>query len=345
MGFVEFFKYAEVKALTTFVWTICVFLFVGFSYSWLLVGVALIPVALLLRRIAAGGRCDHVRDLRGKVTVVTGANTGLGKCTAERLAALGSHVILACRSVEKAEQAVADIKKATGNENVEAMKLDLSSFKSVRQFAEEFQRRKLNCDILVNNAGVMMCPWSKTEDGFEVQFGTNHLGHFLLVKLLLPVLLKCKARVVNVSSLGHIFAKPYTNFEEMAHPSEASYDKTISYGYSKMANILLTTELQRRYGDQGLTSYAVHPGSVQTELARFFPSFVQAAFHSRFSSLLVKEATEGAQTSVYCAIDPSAKAGAYFTDCQTVACSAEASDSKRAADLWEWSEKAVAGAQ
>ena len=182
----------------------------------------------------------------------------------------------------------------------------------------------------------MVCPYSTTEDGFEMQFGTNHLGHFLLTTLLLPKLLQSRARVVNLSSegclvlgfgwysfffffscffvshdqeqsklntVGHMFAKPNTDFELMARTPPAQYDPTVAYGYSKLANILFTLELHRRYEKDGLKAFAVHPGAVRTELTRHVPKMLQW-IGIPIMQFAFKTPHEGAQTSLYCAIHP-----------------------------------------
>ncbi len=203
---------------------------------------------------------------RHRVVVVTGATTGLGLETARALADQGARVVLTARTPEKGSAAVAAVRDRVTGATVEHMTLDLASLASVRAFADAFAARHDTLHVLVNNAGVMFTPFERTADGFELQFGTNHLGHFALTGLLMPLLLAGEpARVVNLSSAGHrasniVWDDP--NFERH------EYDKFAAYGQSKTANILFTLELERRYGRRGVHAYAVHPGVVATELAR-----------------------------------------------------------------------------
>jgi len=161
---------------------------------------ALMTSYFLIRKISAGGVCRDRVDLSNKVVIITGANTGIGIETANSLASMNGHIILACRDVSRGTAAVDAVKKASGNSKVEVMKLDLNSLQSVREFAKQFQAKNLPLHILINNAGVMWVPYGKTQDGFEMHFGVNHLGHFLLTNLLLDKLKQSRGRIVNVSS-------------------------------------------------------------------------------------------------------------------------------------------------
>lgn len=204
---------------------------------------------------------------RGPVAIVTGATTGLGLETARALADSRARVVMTARTPEKGDAAVAAVRDRVTGAAVEHMTLDLASLASVHQFAEVFAARFDALHLLVNNAGVMFTPFERTTDGFELQLGTNHLGHFALTGLLMPLLLAgAPARVVNLSSAGHrasdvLWDDP--NFERH------EYDKFAAYGQSKTANVLFTVELERRYGSRGVHAYAVHPGVVATELARY----------------------------------------------------------------------------
>lgn len=313
---------------------------------------ATVVYALGLRKVVAGNTCDYKADLHGKVAVITGANTGIGKTTAIELTKRGCHVIIACRNLDKAADAVKEIQKSintttsssSSSPSVEAMQLDLSSLESVREFVSQFEARKLPCHILLNNAGVMRCPYSHTKDGFEMQFGTNHLGHFLLTNLMLPTLKESKARIVNVSSRAHSNAIPGTSFHDMAFPDRKGYSPSVAYGYSKLANILFTQQLQKRLDVEGsgATTYSLHPGVIRTELARHLelPTPVKWLFMG-VSKLMFKTPEEGAQTSLYCCIDPNAKPGAYHSDCRVVPTTAEGRNEERGRELWELSEKWV----
>ena len=229
---------------------------------------SLTSVALAIGVIAwraSFGVCKSKRRMDGKTVIITGANTGIGKETALDLANRGARVIVACRDEKKATIAVDDIKKKTKNQNVIFKKLDLASLASVRQFSEEILQEEEHIDVLINNAGVMYPPYTLTEDGFELQFGVNHLGHFLLTNLLLDrIKQSTPSRIVNVSSLAHSYG--YLDFDDMMWTKE--YKRTPAYGRSKLANIMFTRELAKRLEGTGVTTYSLHPGSVNTELQR-----------------------------------------------------------------------------
>ena len=206
-------------------------------------------------------------DLSGRTAIVTGASTGIGLETAANLAAAGARGIAGVRNVEKGDATVASLTDRVAGATVEFGVIDLTSFASVRSFAEGFVARDEPLNLLINNAGVMNTPFEHTVEGYELQFGTNHLGHFLLTNVLLPALIAgAPARVVNLSSGGHrssdiLWDDP--NFER--HP----YDKMIAYGQSKTANVLFSVELDRRLADRGVHANAVHPGRINTELGRY----------------------------------------------------------------------------
>ncbi|XP_005932153.1 retinol dehydrogenase 12, like [Haplochromis burtoni] len=277
--------------------------------------------------------CDE--KLEGKVVVITGANTGIGKETAIDLAKRGAEkVIIACRDMEKANAAVKDIIESSGNEHVVCMKLDLSDSKSIREFAEAINKDEPKLNILINNAGVMVCPFGKTADGFEMQIGVNHLGHFLLTYLLLDLIKKsAPARIINVSSMAHSWGS--INLEDLN--SEKHYDKNKAYAQSKLANVLFTRSLAKRLEGTGVTTYSLHPGVVQTELWRHLNGVQQ--FFMKMVSPFTKNSVQGAQTTIYCAVDPSLEkeSGGYYSDCAPANCSAAAKDDNVAEKLWELS--------
>ena len=224
----------------------------------------------LVRRYFAGGVCYSRAKLDGKTVIITGANTGIGKETAIDLARRGARVIIACRSAEKGEEALMEVRAKSGNDHVVFRRLDLASLESVRQFASKVLEEEPTIDILVNNAGVMACPYSKTEDGFEMQFGVNHLGHFLLTNLLLDRLKESPAaRIVNVSSTAHRRVDAI-NFDDLN--SEKSYNRMAAYGQSKLANILFTRSLAKRLVGTSVIANCLHPGVIRTELGRHFTS-------------------------------------------------------------------------
>ncbi|XP_038621873.1 retinol dehydrogenase 12-like [Tachyglossus aculeatus] len=283
------------------------------------------------RKYFAGGVCRSTARLHGKVVVITGANTGIGKETAKDLARRGARVIIACRDVLKGESAASEIRAGTGNQQVLVRRLDLADTKSIRAFADRFLAEEKQLHILINNAGVMMCPYSKTADGFEMHLGVNHLGHFLLTHLLLGRLKEsAPARVVNVSSLAHILGK--IRFHDLQ--GEKRYSGNLAYCHSKLANILFTRELARRLQGTGVTTYALHPGLVHSELVRH--SLLMCLVWRLFS-FFVKSSQEGAQTSLHCAVaeDLESLSGKYFSDCKRAPVSARGRNDATARRLWE----------
>ncbi|XP_027474238.1 retinol dehydrogenase 13 isoform X2 [Callorhinus ursinus] len=200
--------------------------------------------AVLLRDYVAGGVCPSKASIPGKTVIVTGANTGIGKQTALELARRGGNIILACRDMEKCEAAAKDIRGETLNHHVNARHLDLASLKSIREFAAKIIEEEEQVHILINNAAVMRCPRWTTEDGFEMQFGVNHLGHFLLTNLLLDKLkASAPSRIINLSSLAHIAG--HIDFDDL-NWEKRKYDTKAAYCQSKLAVILFTRELSRR---------------------------------------------------------------------------------------------------
>ena len=229
-----------------------------------------------------------IPDQTGRTAVITGANTGLGYETAAALAGRGARVVLGVRNLEKGRQAVARIAAATPGAEVELQELDLTSLESVRAAAAQLRSGHDRIDLLINNAGVMHTPKSTTKDGFELQFGTNHLGHFAFTGLLLDRLLPVAgSRVVTVSSIGHRI-RAAIHFDDLQW--DRRYSRVGAYGQSKLANLLFTYELQRRLAPHGTTiAVAAHPGGSNTELMRNLPRLVAAA-----SSLLVEPLMQGA---------------------------------------------------
>ncbi|XP_069552651.1 retinol dehydrogenase 12-like [Brachyistius frenatus] len=286
-----------------------------------------------VRNIFRGAWSSEER-LDGKTVVITGANTGIGKETAIDLAKRGAKVIIACRDMEKAGAAVKEIKESSGSDSVACMKLDLSDTKSIREFAEAINRDEQKLNILINNAGVMVCPYGKTADGFEMQIGVNHMGHFLLTHLLIDLIKRsAPARIITVSSMAHSWGS--INLEDIN--SEKSYDKGRAYSQSKLANVLFTRSLARRLEGTGVTAYVLHPGVVQTDLWRHLSGFQQLVM--KVVSPFTKNSVQGAQTSIYCAVEPSLEkeSGGYYSDCAPASCCAAAKDDDLAKKLWELS--------
>lgn len=206
--------------------------------------------------------------MTGKVVIITGANTGIGKETAIDLASRGAKIYLACRDTFRCEEARKDIIERTGTDDLYNRILDLSSLSSVRNFVKEFLEEETKLDILICNAGIMNVPKSLTTDGFELQFGVNHLGHFLLTNLLLDSLKKATpSRIVVVSS--HAYLRGNIKKEDLN--SEVSYGGLSAYCQSKLANILFTRHLSKKLEGTGVTVNALHPGVVKTELGRHIP--------------------------------------------------------------------------
>ncbi|XP_020032102.1 retinol dehydrogenase 11 [Castor canadensis] len=304
---------------------------VGLLLLLLLLPFVLYVAAPQIRKMLASGVCTSTIQLPGKVAVVTGANSGIGKETAKDLAQRGARVYLACRDVQKGELVAKEIQAMTGNQQVLARKLDLSDTKSIRAFAKDFLAEEKHLHILINNAGVMMCPYSKTADGFESHFGVNHLGHFLLTHLLLQKLKEsAPSRVVNVSSLAHHLGK--IHFHNLH--GEKFYHSGLAYCNSKLANILFTQELARRLKGSGVTTYSVHPGTVQSELVRhsLFMRWMWKLF-----SFFIKTPQQGAQTSLYCALTEGLEilSGKHFSDCHVAWVSSQARNETIARRLWD----------
>ena len=291
-------------------------------------------------------------DLGGKTALVTGGSSGLGAETARALASKGADVVLTARDLHKGEAVAASIRSSTGNDAVGVASLELASSADIRRFAEDFLGRRDHLDLLVNNAGVMACPRSTTADGFEMQFGTNHLGHFLMTGLLAPALIAGgPARVVSLSSRGHFrspvrFDDPWFEHDE--------YDKWAAYGQSKTANVLFAVELDRRLGARGVRAFAVHPGVILTDLARHLEAADFEDLQSRSSGgrMRLKTTEAGAATSVYAATAPEldGRGGLYLEDCRVAEVDDQspdggvrsyAVDPEAARRLWAMSEELV----
>jgi NAD(P)-dependent dehydrogenase (short-subunit alcohol dehydrogenase family) len=251
-----------------------------------------------------------IPDQTGRTVVITGANTGLGYETAAALAAKGAHVVLAVRNLDKGKEAARRVEQTTPGASVAVQELDLSSLESVRAAADELNSRYDAIDLLINNAGVMMTPKSTTKDGFELQFGTNHLGHFALTGLLLDRVLAAKgSRVVTVSSQGHRFARDGIRFDDLQW--ERDYSRVGAYGQAKLANLLFTYELQRRLQGTNTVAVAAHPGGSNTELARNTPIGVRTVFNL-VGPLITQSAEMGALPTLRAATDPGVLGGQYF---------------------------------
>ena len=296
----------------------------------------LIAVTYVLRQLYLR-KCKSKVRLDGKIVIVTGANTGIGLCTAIDLAKRGATIIMACRDMKKGGKALEKAMMESSSEDILLMYLDLSSLESVRNFVKEFLSKYSKLNILINNAGVMALPYEKTKDGFEMHIGVNHCEHFVLTNLLLKALANgAPARVINVSSMGHwLFGK--MNFEDINF-ERRSYDKTAAYSQSKLANVLFTRELHNKAKDHGITTYSLHPGFVITELARY-DTFYTLGFQT-VGALYGRSPVQGAQTTSYCAVEEGLEkhSGGYFSNCTLSTASVDGRNEGYAKKLWELSE-------
>ncbi|MEP0069268.1 oxidoreductase [Pyruvatibacter sp.] len=252
-----------------------------------------------------GWKAKDVPDQSGKHIIVTGSNSGIGFEAADVLAAKGAHVTLACRNADKAKEAQAKIKKANKGATVETGSLDLASLKSIAAFAADYSKKHGKLDILINNAGVMVPPYGKTEDGFELQIGCNHLGHFALTAQLIDLINAApEGRVVSVASQAHRGGK--INFDDLHW--EKGYQQWPAYGQSKLANLLFTYELDRNLKEAGHTTRATaaHPGYSSTNLQRTMTAGTIA------NALFAQSQKAGALPTLRAATDPDAESGSYW---------------------------------
>ncbi|XP_039486708.1 retinol dehydrogenase 12 isoform X2 [Drosophila santomea] len=298
-------------------------------------------IAFCVRLYMQGGKFRKQTDETGKVAIVTGGNTGLGRETVLELARRGATVYMACRSKEKGERARREIVKVTGNPNVFSRECDLSSLDSIRNFAENFKKEQRELHILINNAGVFWEPHRLTKEGFEMHLGVNHIGHFLLTNLLLDVLKRsAPSRVVVVASRAH--GRGQIKVDDIN--SSDSYDEGVAYCQSKLANILFTRELAKRLEGTRVTVNALNPGIADTEIARnmifFQTKFAQTILRPLLWSVM-KSPKNGAQTTLYAALDPDLEqvSGQYFSDCALAPVAPAALDDQMAQWLWAQSEK------
>jgi NAD(P)-dependent dehydrogenase (short-subunit alcohol dehydrogenase family) len=300
-------------------------------------------------------------DLSGQRILVTGVSAGLGVETARTLVAHGAFVVGAARDLDKARRATVAVGEAAkaGGGSLELVELDLASLASVRACADALVADGRPFDVIIANAGVMATPFGHTADGFETQFGTNHLGHFVLVNRIVS-LLKPGGRLVNLSSAGHRFADVDLDDPNFAH---GDYDPWVAYGRSKTANILFAVEFDRRHRENGIRAAAVHPGGINTELSRHTDEAERAALIARINQANAaaglppfeyKSIAQGAATSVWAAVvaDADLVGGRYCADCQPAEVQASAGirdgvqpyalDAERARALWAKSEELVA---
>jgi NAD(P)-dependent dehydrogenase (short-subunit alcohol dehydrogenase family) len=277
------------------------------------------------------------RDLTGRIALVTGANTGIGRVTARRLAERGARVFVACRSVGRAQDVLDDIRNVGGQ--AEAIALDLGDLASVRRCAQDFLARGLPLHLLINNAGLAGLR-GRTASGFEMAFGVNHIGHFLLTTLLLERLkASAPARIVTVASRAHtrVDGIPWDDLQRTTRTLPGIRE----YGVSKLANILFSAELGRRLAGTGVTTYSLHPGVIASDIWRSVPWPLRTLI-TRVRRMITTE--EGALTTLYCATSAAVagQTGLYYSDCRVQAPTAVAQDAALARELWARSEGWVA---
>jgi NAD(P)-dependent dehydrogenase (short-subunit alcohol dehydrogenase family) len=291
-------------------------------------------------------------DFTGLTVFVTGGNSGLGQETGRAMAARGAQVVLMGRDAAKLDAAAQTIRAAHGAARVETIVGDLGSLDRLAACGEEARERFKTIDILVNNAGVMACPFEHTADGFERQFGTNHLGHFALTAHLMPLIEAGSGkRIVNLSSRAHHMAP--VDLDDL-HFKRRTYHPWVSYGHAKTANVLFTVELEQRYAARGIHAYAVHPGGIETNLGRHLTEDMRAALMERVtrsdSGFAWKTIPQGAATSCWAATAPEldGHGGVYCEDCHVAEVDDHSSgggvrsyalDQPSAAQLWRISEE------
>ena len=278
--------------------------------------------------------------MQDKIVLITGGNAGIGKATAIQLARQGAQVCITSRSAEKGKKAVEEIKQKSNSEGIDFFVGDLSSFKSVRNLVKQFRDKYAALDVLINNAGIFTGTLQHTEEGFEMQFGVNHLGHFLLTKLLIPSLQQANApRIVNVSSVAYMHGK--IDFDNLRGEKE-DYSAIKAYARSKLANVLFTREFSRRF--KGITANSLHPGVVRTYLANKDSKWYVSLFWTLYKPFMCTP-EKGASTSVYLATAERLEGvtGQFFDEkqCRRNLVS-RGRDQAMATRLWEYSEAAVA---
>ncbi|CAF4991066.1 unnamed protein product, partial [Rotaria sp. Silwood1] len=278
-------------------------------------------------------------DLTGQTIIVTGAASGIGRVSAIELAKLGAKVIVGVRGQNRAEKVAQELEheaRVVGNGKLIGYNLDLSKLSTVKDFANKILEHEQHVNILLNNAGTAYPRHSLTFDGLEIVFGTNHIGHFYLTQLLLPLLIQSKARIVNVSSMMHFVVNKGINYEF----SCSLYNSKIAYGQSKLAQIWHARELQQRYGQQGIKAYSLHPGVIYTDITRRAPKLF-ALIQKLILMIIGKSLYQGAQTSLYCSLSNQAKPGQFHTDCKEGIPSPLAYDQTLAEECWKFSEDII----
>ena len=269
-------------------------------------------------------------------TVITGSTSGIGKVTALELAKKGHAIYMLVRDINKGDQVRQEIISQTGNRNIFVVACDVADLQSVRRAADELSGKLFGINILINNAGSAFVKKEFSKDGFEMTFAVNHLGHFLLTELLMPLLKKGQARIINVSSEAHKTAKP--NFDDLKW-EHTPYNGIKAYNISKLYNIYFTKSLVEKYGQIGITSYALHPGVVLTNIWDNITGFMRVLFWVIRPFMITPE--QGAATTIYLATQPrlEQKSGLYFKKCKVAKTALAADDVAARRRLWEISKK------
>ena len=311
-----------------------------------LIFVIISVLCLILRKMFInGGWCNLKADLSSNIIIITGSNRGIGFHTALELARTNATIILACRDIRNAEEARKTIVTQTNNNKIDILSLDLSELRSIRTFAENFKAKYPRLDILINNAGVNFPERRLTKDGYESMIATNHLGHFLLTSLLLDTLKASQSsRIITISSIAHTYG--YLNLEDIN--AEKYYNLHLTYGGTKLANILFTNELAKRLKGTGVKTCSLHPGVIRSG---FISDIIKKNYVLKVLIILLnpmwwfftKNERQGAQTSLYCALLPHEhlENGRFYSDCHVKKTREIANDQKMMKDLWEISEKMV----
>ncbi|XP_074640701.1 retinol dehydrogenase 13-like isoform X2 [Tubulanus polymorphus] len=294
-------------------------------------------VCFCLRSILKGAQCSSMAELKGKTVIITGASGGVGHETAFELANRGARIILACRDETKGNETLLKLKSQTRNKNIIVMKLDLASFKSIKQFAKKFIEQESSLHILINNAGVMCCPKTITEDGFETHFQVNYLGPFLLTHMLLDTLKNSSpSRIINVSAIAYRLGK--INFDDLNFEN-TDYVEGDAYSQSKLALVHFTTEMSKQLKDSGVTVNTVHPGICNTNIYRYMGfrsnSFLSLSF-APICYALMKTSKDGAQTTIQCAVAEELQevTGKFFSECREEALTESGCDDDVASKLY-----------
>ncbi|XVF09905.1 hypothetical protein REPUB_Repub07fG0137200 [Reevesia pubescens] len=287
-------------------------------------------------------------DATGLTAIITGASSGIGTETARVLALRGVHVVMGVRNMAAGRKVKETMVKQNPKAKIDAMELDLSSMASVRKFAADFESSGLPLNILINNAGIMATPFMLSKDGIELQFATNHIGHFLLTNLLLETMKKTahrskmEGRIVNVSSRRHKFSYPEgIRFNKLN--DQSGYNSLSAYGQSKLANVLHANELARHLKEDqvDITANSLHPGAIATNLFRHYSLI--SALVGLLGKYVFKNVEQGAATTCYVALHPQVKGktGLYFADSNVAETSVQANDSELARKLWDFSSSLV----